>query len=83
MSNFFKTKNNIFPVNKKKYLLNFLTPSSPGTNYWDSPPKSEPNKRQFARVLLQMHQLVFFMNLFKIDMRKKNFSTVSRLTLTG
>ena len=76
MSNFFRTKNNIFSVNKKKYLLNFLTPASSGTNYWDSPPKSEPNKRQFARVLLQIHQLVFFMNLFKIDMRGKNFLDV-------
>ena len=62
---FFKTKNHILPVDEKNYLKVFLNPSSPGTKYWQSKPKSKPNKRQFARVLLQVHQLLHHMNFKK------------------
>ena len=54
-----KTNKYSFPVDEKKYLLNFLTPTSPGTNYWEPPPSGKPNKRQFGRILLQIHQLTF------------------------
>ena len=72
----FKINKYSFPVNEKKYLLNFLTPTSQGTNYWDSPPSGKPNKRQFGRILLQVHQLTFFLKLFKIDLSGKNFLDV-------
>lgn len=40
------------------YLLPFLNPTSPGTNYWDSPPPGAANDRQRGRILLQLHQFV-------------------------
>jgi hypothetical protein len=42
------------------YLLPFLTPTSPGTNYWDPPPpdNKEALRREDGRVLLQLHQII-------------------------
>lgn len=41
------------------YLLPFLSPTSKGTNYWDSPPSQpEELQRRFGRIFLQVHQLM-------------------------
>ena len=59
MDNFFiKNDGTRLPVNKKKFLLNFLTPTSKGTKYFDSPPPSDVNRRQIGRMLLQVHQVL-------------------------
>lgn len=43
-----------------RYLIPFLNPTSPGTNYWDPPPakSKEVLRRQDGRILLQLHQLI-------------------------
>ena len=40
-----------------KYLLPFLSPTSPGTEYWQSQPSGSLTKRQIGRICLQVHQL--------------------------
>lgn len=41
------------------FLLPFLNPTSPGTDYWQSPPQRESVvRRQDGRVMLQIHQLI-------------------------
>tara|TARA_B100000242_G_C43005162_1_gene467074 strand:- start:243 stop:1283 length:1041 start_codon:yes stop_codon:yes gene_type:complete len=40
-----------------KYLFPFLSPTSPGTEYWESQPAGELTERQFGRICLQVHQL--------------------------
>lgn len=45
------------PVNAG-YLSVALSPTSPGTNYWDPPPPGELTDRQRARILLQCHQII-------------------------
>ena len=55
-----KNKTNIFvkddyinlTVNIEKYLLSVLSPSSPGTEYWESPPPAKISDNQFGRILL-------------------------------
>ena len=69
----FKVGNGFFPVDEKKHLKDFLNPATPGTKYWQSKPKSKPNKRQFARVILQIHQLLHFVYLLRVNLNNKNF----------
>lgn len=42
------------------YLLPFLNPTSPGTNYWDPPPPNNKDAelRGNGRILLQLHQVI-------------------------
>ena len=50
--NFWSEENQInLPVNTEKNLLNFLSPTSPGTNYWDSPNEvlNELSQRDYKR----------------------------------
>ena len=72
----FLASKNKFEVNIKKNLLAFLNYTSKGTNYWDSPPTSNPTKYQFGRVLLQIHQLIFFTKILNIKFDNKNFLDV-------
>ena len=44
-------------TNLKKYLFPFLSPTSPGTQYWVSAP-GKLTERQIGRICLQVHQLV-------------------------
>ncbi len=41
-----------------KYLLPYLSPTSPGTKYWESQPSGNLTDRQIGRICLQVHQLV-------------------------
>ena len=56
---------------KKKNLIPFLTPTSKGTNWYDSPPSNKITKRQIGRIILQFHQVASaikeFTNNSKID----------------
>lgn len=56
VSHFIKDNGVKLPVSDK-FLLPFLNPTSPGTNYWDSPPPGTALDRQRGRILLQIHQL--------------------------
>ena len=40
-----------------KYLLPFLSPTSKGTEYWESQPAGNLTERQIGRICLQVHQL--------------------------
>ena len=40
-----------------KYLFPFLSPTSPGTKYWESQPSGKLTDRQIGRICLQVHQL--------------------------
>lgn len=40
------------------YLLPFLTPTTPGTNYWEPPPPGAALERQQGRIILQIHQIL-------------------------
>ncbi len=53
------------------FLLPFLNPTSPGTNYWDSPPPGTAHARQRGRILLQLHQLIDLLRRAGIDTRGK------------
>lgn len=55
------------------YLLPFLNPTSPGTNYWDPPPPGTANDRQRGRILLQLHQLVDLMRRAGIETQGRRF----------
>ncbi len=44
--------------NFEKYLFPFLSPTSKGTQYWESQPPGELTDRQIGRICLQVHQLV-------------------------
>ena len=69
-------------MNKKKFkynnlvrqsnLLSFLNPTSKGTKYWESPPKSDLSSRQIGRIILQFHQTVFLFENLGVDFKNKN-----------
>ena len=74
MNNFFiKNDGTRLPTDKKKFLLNFLTPTSKGTNYYDSPPPSDVTRRQMGRMLLQVHQVLSIFQSLNINIRNKSF----------
>ncbi len=55
------------------YLLPFLNPTSPGTNYWDSPPANSKTvlRRQDGRILLQLHQVIDLLRRSQISLKDK------------
>ncbi len=53
------------------FLLPYLNPTSPGTDYWDSPPPGAANERQRGRILLQLHQVVDLMRRAGIETKNK------------
>lgn len=54
---FKKDDGRLLPVSDA-YLLPFLNPTSPGTNYWDGPPPGPLSDRQQGRAILQVHQII-------------------------
>ena len=73
----FKTDEKIFlEVNEKKYLLPFLTPTTKGTKYFDTPKKTRIKKSYFAEKLLQFHQFIDIFNNIGINLKKKSFLDV-------
>jgi 2-polyprenyl-3-methyl-5-hydroxy-6-metoxy-1,4-benzoquinol methylase len=55
------------------FLLPFLSPTSPGTNYWDSPPPGPMNERVLGRLLLQLHQALQLFRKCGVDFKGKKF----------
>ncbi len=74
MKKFFKKKDGTkLPVDEKKFLLDFLNPTSKGTMYYDSPPPSEVSSRQIGRILLQAHQILSLFKSLNVNLRDKSF----------
>jgi SAM-dependent methyltransferase len=55
------------------FLLPFLSPTSPGTKYWDSPPPGPMNQRLLGRMVLQLHQALALFRKCGVDLRGKKF----------
>jgi hypothetical protein len=55
------------------FLLPFLTPTSPGTNYWDSRPQGPIIDRVLGRSLLQLHQALHFFKSCGGELQGKKF----------
>lgn len=73
-SNFFVNDNGEkLPINIDKYLLSVLSPTSDGTNYWESPPPSPVSDRQRGRMILQVHQILDILISLNELKGKKNF----------
>ena len=74
MTLYFKKNNGIkLPVNHEYYLNKILSPTSIGTNYWDSPPPSSLDDSQKTRILLQLHQLIDLLISNNINFTEKKF----------
>jgi len=71
-SQFTKDNGITLPVSDD-FLLPFLNPTSPGTNYWDSPPPNNKavTRRMDGRMLLQMHQFIDLLKRTGIDLDGK------------
>ena len=72
MSHFTKDNGVQLPVSDD-FLLPFLNPTSPGTNYWDSPPPGTAHDRQRGRIILQLHQLIDLLRRANVDIKGKSF----------
>ncbi|MDH3912879.1 MAG: hypothetical protein OEU09_16455 [Rhodospirillales bacterium] len=51
------------------FLLPFLSPTSPGTNYWDSPPPGPVTDRQRGRTVLQVHQVLQLLRKCGVELK--------------
>lgn len=67
MTWFTKDDGRRLPVDDR-YLLPILSPTAPGTNYWDPPPPGKISDRQQGRVLLQIHQVIDMLSSFGVDL---------------
>ena len=83
-----KINNKNFKVDIKENLLKFLTPTTPGTKYYDSPPERTINKFEKGRILLQTNQFLYLMNSIGYNLKNKSLldvgtgnGTVPRLIL--
>lgn len=88
MKKTFKIDNKNFKVDIKENLLKFLTPTTPGTKYYDSPPERAINKFEKGRILLQVNQFLYLMNSIGYNLKNKSLldvgtgnGTVPRLIL--
>ena len=71
MNNFFKINNKKLPINKRKYLLNLLNPTTKGSYYYQQTPIMEISKKQIGRVVLQCHQMVSLFKSLNISLKNK------------
>lgn len=69
---FKKDNGKLVPVSNERYLFPALSPTSPGTNYWDSPPPAPISDRQTGRILLQVHQMLGLLSSMKFEFRGKS-----------
>ena len=76
MGKTFKINNKNFKVEIKKNLLSFLSPTSPGTNYYDSPPERAVNKFEKGRIVLQVNQFLDLMSSVGIELKNKSLLDV-------
>ena len=71
MNNFFKINNKKLPINKRKYLLNLLNPTTKGSYYYQQTPNMEISKKQIGRVILQCHQMLSLFKSLNISLKNK------------
>ena len=76
MKKYFRINNLKLPINKKKYLLDILSPTSKGTKYYDPIPNTKISEVQIGRVLLQCHQVVSLLKSLDIDLKNKTMIDV-------
>lgn len=57
VATFIKDDGRRLPVSDD-FLIPFLSPTSPGTHYWDPPPPGRILDRQRGRIVLQFHQIL-------------------------
>jgi len=68
---FFKKDNGkMLPVDEK-YLVPFLKPAAPGTNFWDLPPPGAKPLRHRGHCILQVHQILHFFKVFNVELSGK------------
>ena len=73
-NNFFITNEGIkLPVSEKKYLLPFLTSTTKGTNYYETPYHIGISKDYLADKLLQLHQFLDIIKSLGIKSNNKSF----------
>lgn len=55
------------------FLIPFLTPTSPGTQYWEPPPPDnvEALRREDGRVLLQLHQVIDLLRRCGVELKNR------------
>lgn len=71
MQTFTKDNGIQLPVDRSRYLLPVLSPTSEGTKYWESPPPSPLTDRQIGRILLQAHQILSIFRSMGINLEHK------------
>ena len=67
---FVKDSGQKLPVDDK-YLMPFLSPTTNGTHYRESPPEGQISDRQKGRVLLQIHQILHLFQEYGIELSGK------------
>lgn len=72
---FIKDDGRALPVDDR-FLFAALSPTSPGTHYWDPPPPSALNDRQRARILLQTHQIVQVLEMAGVAIAGKHLMDI-------
>ena len=70
--NFVKDDGIVLPIDNNKYLFQMLSPTSPGTNYWESPVSPNLADRQVGRIILQCHQVLDIFDEIGFDLRGKS-----------
>jgi hypothetical protein len=58
------------------FLLPFLNPASPGTQYWEGPPKGTVLERQRGRIVLQVHQILSLLQQCGVDLKGKSLCDI-------
>ena len=71
MIKYLKISNIKLPINKKKYLLDILNPTSKGSKYYETKPESEISKIQVGRIILQFHQILSLFKSLNINLKNK------------
>lgn len=70
IAHFKKDDGRTLPVSDD-FLLPFLSPTSPGTQYWESPPPGPPTDRQQGRVILQLHQALALLRKSGLELKSR------------
>lgn len=68
----FKKDNGVRLPVSDDFLLPFLSPTSPGSQYWEGPPPGAASDRQRGRILLQLHQVLDVLERSGIDLAGKS-----------
>ena len=69
--NYFVKDNGVKLPIGDKYLIPFLSPTSNGTHFRESPPENDISDRQNGRVLLQIHQILHLFQEYGVELTGK------------